>query len=291
MGTAAGGKQTVMVAVDGSEDGRRALRYAVREAMHLDAILRIVHVQQQIVVLAPMMPLIPDPTLYEVAAQILKHAEDEARQLGYGGPELESVLATGPRSGALLANSTEASFVVVGRRSSRMKHLVDGSTTSALAAHASAPVVSVPETWQPTSPPRELVAVGVDESGYSAGVLRAAWAAAASRGAKIEVVHAWRPMYEYDVAIGTRALADAWTETTRTTLTQWVRDNAPDEDVEWTVRPQYESPTVALHAASDTADLLVLGRHGRDRRHGLGLGSTVRTMLRASRCPVMVIPS
>lgn len=290
MNTTAGRRQLVMVCVDGSEDGLRALRYAVQEATRLQAVLRIVHVQQQIVVLAPMMPLVPDPTLHEVAADILKHAEQEARRLGYDGPELEAVLANGPRNAALLENSTDASCLVLGRRSARLQHLVGGSTTSSLAAHARVPVISVPETWQP-GPPRGVVAVGVDESEYSAAVLKAAWAAAKARGARLEIVHAWRPLFEYDVAIGARVLAQEWTDATRTMLTSWVHDNAPDGDVEWTVEPHYDSATVALHEASETADLLVLGRHGHGRRHGLGLGSTVRTMLRAGGCPVMVIPS
>ena len=282
----------VMVAVDGSEDGLRALRYAVQEAARLDSGLRIVHVQQQMVAMAPMMPLVPDPTLHEVASQIVKDAEVQARGFGYDRPELESVLATGPRNGALLEHTADASCVVVGRRSAPLQHLVGGSTTSSLAAHAPVPVVSVPKGWQP-GPARGLVAVGVDDSDYSAGVLRAAWAAARSRGARLAVVHAWRPLNEYDVAIGTRVLADAWTESTRTSLQRWVRENAPDGQLEWTVLPRYETATVALHEISESADLLVVGRHGHGRRlgHGLGLGSTVRTMLRAGDCPVMVIPS
>src|SRR5689334_17480864 len=290
MGATAGGKRLVMVGIDGSEDGLRALLYAVPEAARLQAVLRLVHVQQQMVVLAPMMPLVPDPTLHEVAADILKQAEQHARELGYEGPDLEVVLATGPRNAALLENTKDASCAVLGRRTAPLQHLVGGSTTSALAAHARVPVISVPETWHP-APPRGVVAAGVDESEFSAGVLRAAWAAAESRGARLELVHAWRPLLEYDVAIGARVLAQEWTDATRTSLTTWVRDNAPDGAVEWTVQPRYETTTVALHEVSETADLLVLGRHGHGHRTGLGLGSTVRTMLRAGSCPVMVIPS
>ena len=161
---------------------------------------------------------------------------------------------------------------------------------AALAAHATMPVISVPESWQPT-PPRGVVAVGVDESDCSIGVLMCAWDAAASRGARLEVVHAWRPLNEYDVAIGSRVLADAWTETTCTSLAGWVREQIATGDVEWTVQARYDAAPVALHEASRSADLLVLGRHGRGRRDGIGLGSTTRTMLRASKCPVMVVPS
>lgn len=285
-----GSKRLVMVGVDGSEDGARALRYAVEEAARLGASLRLVHVQQGIVVMAPMMPLIPEQSLHQIAAEILKRAEQQARQFGYEGPDLDAVLAQGPRHHALLESSLDVLCVVVGRRSSALQHLVGGSTTSSLAAHASAPVISVPETWQPSSL-RGVVAVGVDASDYSAGVLRAAWAQAEARGACLEVVHAWRPLQEYDVAIGARVLASDWTRTTRNTLTDWVRGVVHDGDLEWNVRPQYESAAVALYEAAEAADLLVLGRHGHGRKYGLGLGSTVRTMLRTSPCPVMVVPS
>jgi nucleotide-binding universal stress UspA family protein len=279
-----------MVGVDGSEDGLRALRYAVQEAARLGASLRLVHVQQGLVVMAPMMPLIPEQSLHQIAADILKRAEQQARQFGYEGPDLEVVLAQGRRHHALLDNSKDASYVIVGRRSSPLQHLVSGSTTSSLAAHASGPVISVPETWEPR-PPVGVVAVGVDESDYAAGVLRAAWAQAQARGARLQVVHAWRPLQEYDVAIGARVLASDWTRTTRDSLSDWVSGIVPAGEVEWAVRPQYESAAVALHEASESADLLVLGRHGHGRKHGLGLGSTVRTMLRTSPCPVMVVPA
>jgi nucleotide-binding universal stress UspA family protein len=290
MSTTQESKQLVMVGVDGSEDGVRALRYAVQEAVRLGASLRLVHVQQGIVVMAPMMPLIPDQSLHEIAAEILKRAEQQARQFGYEGPGLEAVLALGPRHRALLQHSKDASCVVTGRRSSPLQHLVGGSTTSSLAAHATVPVISVPETWQP-GPPAGMVVVGVDESHYSAGVLQAGWAQAQARGARLQVVHAWRPLHEYDVAIGDRVLASDWTRTTLSTLTDWVRDEVPESGVEWSVRPQYENAAVALHEAAESADLLVLGRHGHGAPHGLGLGSTARTMLRTSPCPVMVVPS
>ena len=282
--------QLVMVGVDGSEDGVRAIRYAVQEAVRLGASIRLVHVQQGIVVMAPMMPLIPEKSLHEVATEILKRSEQQARQLGYEGPGLDAVLALGPRHRALLEQSSGASLVVVGRRSAPLQHLVGGSTTSFLAAHATAPVISVPETWEPR-PPSGLVVVGVDESEYSEAVLAAAWTQAEARGARLQVVHAWRPLLQYDVAIGDRVLASDWTRSTRSTLTDWVTEVVPRGDVEWTVRPHYESAPVALHEAAEAADLLVLGRHGHGRWHGPGLGTTVRTMLRTSPCPVLVVPS
>jgi nucleotide-binding universal stress UspA family protein len=283
-------KQVVMVAVDGSADGERAIRYAVQEATRLGASLRLVHVQQGTVVIAPMMPLVPEQSLYEVAAEILKRSEQQARQFGYEDPDIETVLALGLRHHALLEQSKGASLVVAGRRSARLQHLVSGSTTSSLAARAAVPVISVPETWEP-KPPFGVVAVGVDESEGAETLLTAAWKEAKARGTRLHVVHAWRPLLQYDVAIGERVLVSDWTRATRNALTEWVGEVVPRGEVEWTVQPHYDSASVALHQAAEAADLLVLGRHRHGRLHGLGLGSTVRTMLRTSPCPVMVVPS
>ena len=78
-----------------------------------------------------------------------------------------------------------------------------------------------------------LAADDAFEADYAAGVLRAAWAQAQARGARLQVVHAWRPLQEYDVAIGARVLASDWTRTTRDSLSDWVSGIVPAGEVEW----------------------------------------------------------
>jgi nucleotide-binding universal stress UspA family protein len=277
----------VLVGVDGTEDGRRAVHYAVHEATRRGARLRIVHVQQELVPLAPMALPIPEATLHEVAAGILKQAEEQARELGYSDPDLETVLRTGPRDTALLVEAADAACVVVGRRSSPVQHLLTGSTTAALATHAHVPVVSVPQSWDPEVL-HGLVAVGINGSHLASQTLEVALAEARVRHARLEIVHAWRPAAQYDAVIGGRTLARDWTLATRASLTGWVHELHPNSDVEWTVDPSYQSPAVALHEATRGADLLVLGRHGHRSPFGQTLGSVTRALLRASECPVMV---
>lgn len=280
----------VLVGVDGTEDGLRALHFAVQEAARRTARLRIVHVQQQFATVAPMSALVPDPTLHEVAASILKHAEEQARMFGSAKPDLDTVLRTGPRNTVLLIEAADAACIVVGRRSSQLQHLLTGSTTSALAAHAHVPVISVPQTWSPVVH-HGLVVVGINGSHLASQTLDVALAEARVRQARLEIVHAWRPSGQYDAILGSGTLARDWTRATRNSLTRWIHELHPNADVEWSIVPAYQNPAVALHEATQAADLLVLGRHGSRAPFGQTLGSVARALLRAGECPIMVAPT
>lgn len=279
----------VLVGVDGTKDGVRALGYAVAEALRRDARLRVVHVEEQVAIVIGMMPVVPDPRLHEIASGVVKEAEEQARDLGYEGPELEAVLSTGPRNRALLEHAEEATCVILGRHSTHLEHLMTGSTTAALAAHAHVPVVSVPNAWSPISPVGPVV-VGLHDTSGATPLLDAAFEEARSRDTTVKIVHAWRPKSVYDAAIGSRALADEWARSTRASLTGWVQDHYPDPGVEWAVTPYYDRPVAALHEASFAAGLLVLGRRGQGGVLSRPLGSTTRALLHTSACPVMVVP-
>jgi nucleotide-binding universal stress UspA family protein len=281
---------TVLVGVDGTEGGLRALHFAVQEAARRTARLRIVHVQQELVPPVPMSPLMRHPTLHEVAAGILKHAEAQARLFGYTDPHLDTVLRTGPRNTALLIEAADAACIVAGRRSSTPQHLLTGSTTSALAAHAHAPVICVPQTWKPLVH-HGVVVVGINGSHLASQTLDVALAEARVRRARLEIVHAWRPGGPYETILDNQALARDWTYGARASLTRWLHELHPDTDIEWSIVPTYQHPAFALHEATPAADLLVLGRHGSRAPFGPTLGSVARTLLRAAECPVMVAPT
>jgi nucleotide-binding universal stress UspA family protein len=280
----------VVVGVDGTEDGLRALHFAVQEAARRAASLRVVHVQQEVALLAAVSPLVTNPTLHEVAAGILKHAEEQARRFGHTDPTLDTILCTGPRKTALLIEAADADCIVVGRRSSKPHHLLTGSTTSALAAYAHAPVIAVPDTWKPDVH-HGVVVVGINGSQSASQTLDVALAEARVRRARLVIVHAWRPGGGYDAVLGGETMARDWTRDTRSSLTQWMHELHPVSDVEWSVAPAYQEPAIGLHQATQNADLLVLGRHGSRAPFGQGLGSVARALLRAGQCPVMVAPT
>lgn len=281
----------VVVGVDGTEDGARAIRFAVMEAHRCDGFLRIVHVQPENFPgsPSPSMPVIPESTWHEVAAGVLKDAEQQAREAGYDEPHLEAVLAVGPRKKILVQQTEGATCLVLGSRTAPLEHLVAGSTTVALATHAHVPVIAVPTTWDPAERYGRVV-VGTDTPEVT-HVLEAAFDAARERRARLEVLQAWRPTSPYDAAIGSRVLADAWGEAVRSALTRGIHDARIGYGVEWTVSAHYERALTALFHASESADLLVVGRHGHSAPHGLMLGSVARGLVRTSPCPVMVVPT
>lgn len=281
----------VVVGVDGTEDGVRALEFAVAEAHRRDGFLRIVHVQPEGVPGAPSpsMPLVPESSWHEVAAGVVKEAEETARRLGYTEPHLECVLAAGPRKRVLVEQAHDAACLVLGTRSAPLEHLVAGSTTAAVAAHAEVPVVAVPCTWDPTEPYHRVV-VGTDTPELS-HVVEVAFDVARSRRASLDVLHAWRPTAPYDAAIGNRVLADSWGAAVQAGLGQAIRDADAGFGVEWTVSAHYERPLAALHTASRSTDLVVIGRHGHWAPHGFTIGSVALGLIRTARCPVMVVPT
>jgi nucleotide-binding universal stress UspA family protein len=282
----------VVVAVDGTAAGRRALRYGIDLARTYAAPLRLVHVQHDNVTLAPMRPLFPAPSLRGIAERVLSEAADDARRMGWGGEEPETVLARTPRVAAIVDHSSDARCVVVGRRSSSAQHLLAGSTTNGLAAHATVPVVSVPESWDPEVRFGQ-VAVGVDGGDRSAVLIEAAATMAHDLGARVLVMHAWRPDGQYDAAISGRTFEDRWEKETRPFLDKLidpVRTRHPD--VKLDVELKYDRPVVALHELARVSDLVVIGRHGDDHgRFTPALGSTARTLIRTSERPVVVVPA
>ncbi len=280
----------VVIAVDGTEEADRAIRYGVGEARREGREIRLVHVIHEAVPLAPMLPLFGTDTLHAVGTRVLAEAEARVRELADPGIRVEEVLARGARANAILAHAADAALIVLGTRRSSMQRLWTGSTTTGVAARAQCPVVGVPAEWTPTEHKR--VVAGIDGSPASSAVLHAAFAAAADRGADLVVLHAWRPTGQYDAAIGGRVGAEAWERQTEPAVWALVAGWRADyPDVEVRVDLRYRNVAVALAEATRDADLLVIGRRGDRAPFGLALGSKARTMLRVGVCPVEIVPA
>lgn len=122
-------------------------------------------------------------------------------------------------------------------------------------------------------------------------VAAARWAAkeAAHHGAALSVLHTYD--YPYLERLDHRAqeaLADeaaAVCEIGR----QTAADEAPGIDILPAVRVGQPAPL--LIAAAEDHDLLVLGRHGRNRLHRLLLGSVANKCLHHVTCPVVIVTS
>jgi nucleotide-binding universal stress UspA family protein len=279
----------LVVAVDGTEDGDRAVRYAAQEARRTGRGLSLVHVVHETVPTAPMLPLFGSDTLHAVGHGVLADAVTLARSLVGEDVEVESHLVEGPRASRIIGLAGPAA-IVLGPRASAFQRLLTGSTTAEVAAHAHGPVICVPRDWQPGVELGRVV-VGVDGSPVSTGVLRTAFEAASERGARLTVLHAWRPSGIYEAAVGGRVLADAWERQTEPVIWELfagLRADCPEVQVDVMLR--YARPEVALAEEARHADLVVVGRRGEDRPSALSLGARARALIHAGLCPVEVAP-
>ncbi len=282
---------TIAVAVDGTDDGKRALRYAASLAVARGQQLRLIHVAQEAVMYAPVLPYIPWETFADIGSQVLERAAAEALALGCAESQVTKVLARGPRVPALMAHLEGVTSVVLGTRHSELQHLFTGSTTTALAGHATVPILAVPATWDPEGSRSGRVVVGIEGSETATPVLDVAFGEAAARGADLEVVHAWRPTGFYDGVISARTLEQHWREEGTAKLSKLIEEaSLGSPGVPWSLVMLFERTVGALHQASAHADLLVLGRRGHRTPFGLHVGSTTRTLLRTTTCPLMVVP-
>jgi nucleotide-binding universal stress UspA family protein len=136
-----------------------------------------------------------------------------------------------------------------------------------------------------------VIAVGVDESESSRRALRWAAQEALRRGTGLEVVTAW----SWD-AIEGASLAEMAPNTMQN-LAEQTQNQAIEEVLEaMSPRPEITrrvvqaSATQALAEASQHADLVVVGTHGRGPVRSFLLGSVSLSVIKNAACPVVVMP-
>lgn len=129
------------------------------------------------------------------------------------------------------------------------------------------------------------VIVGVDGSEASRDALRWAAAYAERFGAPLEALGAWQPPSGY----GFPAYYDDvdFAEQTRERLEETVREAAPG--VEVGLRVEQAHAASALVAASQSAQLLVVGQRGHGEFHDRLLGSVSQHCVHHAHCPVVVV--
>lgn len=261
------------------DDCSAALAFAAAEVERYGGQVRVAHA---------VLPLehtdLPAPPSAEVAAAHLAEL--------LPGVPVQAALLRGVASSALVDASGSSRRVVLQRRRRTKGHLRTLATTGNVAAHAAVPVVVVPPEWRldPTHEPH--VVVGVDDALTSPQLLTTALEETAARGGRLRIVHAWFYSDTYDgVAFAGPALQRHEDEL-RTHLT---RELAPvlshHRDVPAELVVVHGRPADVLVEASRAAGLLVLGRHRASVPWGSHLGSVVRTALRRSECPVLVLDS
>ncbi|WP_293771616.1 universal stress protein [uncultured Corynebacterium sp.] len=287
----------VVVAVDGSDASKNAVRWAANTAMKRGIPLRIAssYTVPQFLYAEGMVP--PKELFDDLQAETLEKIED-ARAIAHEvAPEIKigHTVAEGSPIDMLLEMSKDVTMIVMGSRGmGGLSGMVMGSVSSSVVSHASCPVVVVREDNNVTEANKYgPVIVGVDGSEVSQKATEVAFAEAAARGAELIAVHTWMDMQVQASLAGLSAAQAEWAEVEKD------QANLLDERLaEFTAKyPSVpvkkviarDRPVRALSDAAEGGQLLIVGSHGRGGFKGMLLGSTSRSLLQSAPCPMMVV--
>jgi nucleotide-binding universal stress UspA family protein len=282
----------VLVGVDGSPAARYAVDWAARDAAMRNVPLTLVHTVRPI---GPTLPPLPAPAAFarwqvEQAQTILDDAIEVARRsTPDGGPaNIESELLFSPVVPSLVDLSKEAQMVVVGSRGRGplMRSLL-GSVSSSLIRHAHCPVAVIHDEDPLMPHPAEApVLVGIDGSSVSELATAIAFQEASLRGVELVALHVWSDVEVNDFpAIDWPAMKPAAEQLLAKRLAGWQR-RYPDVSVRRIV--ECDHPTYHLIRQSESAQLVVVGSHGRGGFAGMLLGSVSTAVAHSARMPVIV---
>jgi nucleotide-binding universal stress UspA family protein len=291
MATAAS-TQPIIVGIDGSPVSKVAVDWAARTAALRGVPLKLVHVLNPPVVMA--FPEVPMPAGY------LHWQEEEGRKLLaaaalavtdlLGNPSIDvtTEMVSGSSVPALVEESGGAQLIVVGCRGrSALARGLLGSVSTGLVHHSRCPVAIIhdedPLIPHPSMAP---VVVGVDGSPASERAVEIAFQEASFRGVDLVAVHAWSDtgVFEFP-GVDWSVLQSGAEETLSERLAGW-GERYPDVLVRRVVVA--DRPAHQLLEQAQSAQLLVVGSHGRGGFAGMVLGSVSNAVVNAARMPVIV---
>ncbi len=290
----------IVVGVDGTPTGRRAVEWAAVEAEHRTLTLRLVHAYTTPTQLYPA-PGMLSTDLARAAHTWARHMLFQtSREVAEAHPALtvSTALHDGHPVAVLRRESESAALTVVGSHGShQFLDALLGSVAARIAVHARGPVVVVRGT--PTAPGRDgPVVVGVEASEDFETVLSFAFEEAAQRGTGLVAVHAWddRQLYRAAAAIplafDRQDVIDEETRFLAEQLVGW-SEKYPEVDVHRVVTTgtpiEQLARICAIPFGGVRASLLVVGSRGRGGFAGLMLGSTSAGLIAHAPCPVAVV--
>ncbi len=291
MSTAASTKP-VVVGVDDSAPSRVAVDWAARDAARRRVGLKLVYVLTPPAVMA--FPDVPMPPAY------LEWQEGEGRKLlesslatareaaGDSGIEITTEMVSGPPVPVLADLSTDAQMIVVGCHGrGAMARTLLGSVSTGLVHHAHCPVAIIHDEDPLMSHPSQApVVVGVDGSPASEHALEIAFEQASFREVDLVAVHAWSDtgVFEFP-GVDWTTLQAMGEETLGERLSGW-QERYPDVPVRRVVAA--DRPAHQLLEQGESAQLLVVGSHGRGGFAGALLGSVSTAVVHGAKMPVIV---
>ena len=275
-------EHTIVVGIDGSDSGWRALEWAADVAEHSGRALRVVHVGDTDV---PTQEAV-DPRSYGNAVlseAIATLAENHDRL------SAEAELHDGIAAEVLIDISRTAEFLVVGRGRRGLPGVLLGTVAHRVLAHAHCPTAVVGAHDQVTS---NRIVVGVSDSAGGATALLFAAAEAVRRDAELVAVRAWSAREWRLTAAAALPISspDIWESQERTVLEDCVsdiRDLYPELKVRTVL--SCTPPEMALEREAAGAVMLVLGCRRDDDSRLPRLGPISSWAAHHFDCPVVVV--
>ncbi|MEU0939042.1 universal stress protein [Embleya sp. NPDC005971] len=277
----------IMVGYDGSPGGERALVWGAHAAADAKMPLHLT-----MAIPAPALGGHARPDEVRRGARALLEEAAVRSRTAHPHLTVETSLLEGPAANAILEASRRAETIVVGTRGhGGFAGLLLGSVSLRVCAHATCPVVIVPEAADEVDTPSVVVGVA-DHS--DAPAVEFAVERARRVGGRVVPVHVWTlTMAGYFPGVVAPLLGDpldmaATHDHLLTEILEPIRAREPDATIEAMVTTGV--PAHALIGVSTHADLLVVAAH---RAHGpfpMRLGPTTHAVLHHASCPVAVVP-
>ncbi|MGW0486007.1 universal stress protein [Nonomuraea sp. NPDC003214] len=277
----------IVVGVDGSVTARAAVEWAVNDAFRMRLPLRIVHAVDRGPYQIARFPEagLSDALLRE-GRRILHEAAALARER-QPTVEVTTQNIEGTPAAILRELDKEAVEIVLGSRGlGGFAGALMGSVSTHVAGHAHCPVVVIRAGQRPA---RGEIVVGMDDSPECEPALAYAFEQARLRGAALRVVHSWQlPVHAFapEVSYDLDAIRTAQHRVVENRVAAITGEHP---EVAVVCEAPSAHPVDALVSASEQADLLVVGSHGRGAVGAMLLGSVSRGVLHHSRCPVAVV--
>ncbi len=290
-------RRAILVGVDGSAAALGAVRWAARDAALRSVPLTLVHV-----VTAPtrgwsQIPAPggfrhrPDARAREFIESAIKVAEESTAELG--PVQITSEVLYSATVPTLIGLSKRAEMIVVGYRGhgGTLVRSFLGSVSSGVVYHAHCPVAVIHDKEPLVSDvARAPVLVGIDGSPASEAATALALGEASRRGVHLMALHAWTDLRVSDFKdLFPNANWDAELsheeETLAERLAGWA-ERYPDVAIRR--RVEIGEPARWLIEASELAQMIVVGSHGRGGIAAKLLGSVGAAVVNRARIPVIV---